>query len=458
MSSCESSFHESDRLDRKNFVEQVLELAKSEVKVSAGATVIALNGNFGTGKTHILKMIDESCKYNESEFMPIFINAWESDYYGDPLIAMTLAFVEAFEKLNGKSDSGIEKVKRAGGLVFKAGRSVGKQIIESKIGVNIDRVVDSISDGMSPTSNEHIFEELQAIRKAFSTLKDEIRACIETSRKSVLFMVDELDRCRPDYAIEYLEVIKHVFDIQRTAFIIAVDKPHLENSAKHRFGSSLNFNEYFRKFVRHELKMPVPNRELYVRYFSYMIDPELDYESKRHGLVFEPSNEWMIRAITVAFQPTLRQIETISSVMRFLFALQEESIRNNSDRDIQFKRLRALHMLCLVSMRVVKPNLFELIESGLGSKEFIEEFLNVNDSTDHSRACLAFVQLLWAAESLREDNAIINDGLHQFKLIDENQSIVALSWSDDVRTTFDIMGRSRVASAFDEINYAIRYK
>ena len=67
--------------------------------------------------------------------------------------------------------------------------------------------------------------------------------------------MDELDRARPDYAVRFLETLKHFFQTKGIIFILAVDKAHLESSVKSLYGSDINFPEYYRKFVHRNVSL-----------------------------------------------------------------------------------------------------------------------------------------------------------------------------------------------------------
>ncbi len=98
-------------------------------------------------------------------------------------------------------------------------------------------------------------ERTKALRKLKDTLKEVFGGDVP---KAIVF-VDELDRCRPDYAINYLETIKHVFDVHGLVLVLAVDYHQLENSAKALFGARLKFADYFRKFVQRTITLPEPD-------------------------------------------------------------------------------------------------------------------------------------------------------------------------------------------------------
>ena len=87
-------------------------------------------------------------------------------------------------------------------------------------------------------------------------LKKMIDDCIKENDMIIMFIIDELDRCRPDYAISYLETVKHMFDIDGSVFLISADRAQIENSARAAFGQDLDFEEYYRKFVHRETSLP----------------------------------------------------------------------------------------------------------------------------------------------------------------------------------------------------------
>lgn len=96
-------------------------------------------------------------------------------------------------------------------------------------------------------------------KDALRKLKDSLAEVFGGEKPRALIFVDELDRCRPDYAVTYLETIKHVFDVHGLAFVLAIDYDHLESSARALFGEDLVFAEYLRKFVHRTFDLPKPS-------------------------------------------------------------------------------------------------------------------------------------------------------------------------------------------------------
>lgn len=82
----------------------------------------------------------------------------------------------------------------------------------------------------------------------------------------MVFIIDELDRCRPDYAIKTLEVIKHFFNIPNINFIIGVDRKQIESTVKVLYGANIdnNCDEYLRKFIDQDFYLPYIKNEKYI--------------------------------------------------------------------------------------------------------------------------------------------------------------------------------------------------
>ena len=159
-------------------------------------------------------------------------------------------------------------------------------------------------------------------------LKDAIKQCVRDCGSTALFLVDELDRCRPDYAISYLETIKHLFDVEGAVFLLAADRGQLESSAKAAFGAKLDFEEYYRKFVHREIALPEISDAGYKRLaLAYT-----EYYMEREGLRYcyaNPQDQKVYTAeivvdLFVALKFTPRQIQGVFRILGHLFSIDEQ--------------------------------------------------------------------------------------------------------------------------------------
>ena len=133
------------------------------------------------------------------------------------------------------------------------------------------------------------------------------------SNKKLIIFVDELDRCRPSYAIQILECIKHLFDVPGVIFILAIDVEQLEATIEKTYGAADSGESYLRKFVDWQLNIPKPRADKFAR---KLYD---DFNLQEANVLFGNDNilngyKPMIDAIGVvagSFNLTLRQIAQI---------------------------------------------------------------------------------------------------------------------------------------------------
>ena len=159
------------------------------------------------------------------------------------------------------------------------------------------------------------YHEAQKSVKAFKyTLQDLAKTLAQSGNKPPLIvMVDELDRCRPSYAVELLEAAKHLFSVDHIVFVLAVNRRELAHSIKSLYGRDFDAAGYLRRFFDVDFRLPEPERKAFIdavlntiqidRYFARTKDGDarLDYEDVRdllHG--FFGGDELNLRRIAHA--------------------------------------------------------------------------------------------------------------------------------------------------------------
>lgn len=228
--------------------------------------VMSLDGAWGSGKTTFVKMWQQQLKNHG--FTTIYFNAWKHDYMTDPLVAL----IGELHRLstNDKLKNTFAKVIVEAGKIFCGMLpSLGKAIAKKHIG---EETVDAIGDAISETKNifQHQLDKykeecdsIEAFRLSLTYYASEL-----ASEKPLVFIVDELDRCNPTFAVKVLERIKHLFAIPHVVFVLAIDKEQLCNSICGFYGSdSINAAEYLRRFIDVEYYLPSPD---YDTFFDYI--------------------------------------------------------------------------------------------------------------------------------------------------------------------------------------------
>ena len=323
------STFEEDLLGLKEFANRLDKFIATEQKFVDGSLVIALSAKFGFGKTTFLQMWSSSLKKSEEDGNKPFVislNAWESDYYGDPLFAIISALVDCIKEEKKSAQKIIDAAKDVGWAMT----AIGEQILKKRSGIDIAAVGKFVLVKRAKRDDKlnvipDTFSIYQDRKESMYKLKLALQDFVESSKRKILFMVDELDRCRPDYAIDYLETIKHIFDVNGAVFILAADRQQLENSAKKAFGN-LDFDEYYRKFIHREFPLPEISDEQYANLASKYVDYYLEREGLRTCFM-KLDDGYRIQNISKlvgALELTPRQIQEVFRILGHLLATTEE--------------------------------------------------------------------------------------------------------------------------------------
>ena len=252
----------NDLLDRKPAIEALSALL-GEVE---GPCVVALDSEWGGGKSTFLKIWAAHLK--QEGFPVAEFNAWETDFSGDPFVALSSHLQDHFTQI--AHDSSARKKKR----FAEAARKVAARTAPAIIRLATSGIVDA-SNLLEKTGNElasYVENRLDAYREAQQSvdrfrvvLQAETLALSERHEDHPFFvMIDELDRCRPSYAVELLEVAKHLFSVDGIIFVLAVNRSELAHAVKVLYGAKFDADGYLHRFFDLDYKLTKPDREKFV--------------------------------------------------------------------------------------------------------------------------------------------------------------------------------------------------
>jgi hypothetical protein len=350
---------EDDLLGLESFARRLEKYIATEQDYVEGGLVLALTSKFGSGKTTFLKMWKSSLEgaaNRTDKPLVISLNAWESDYYGDPLFAIISALVERLETEEQSAATLINAARDFGWFAT----AIGGQVVKKMTGI------DAVAAGELAQKKKRkrqepvhtlpdTFSMYRGRKAAMESLKEAIREFVAASEPSVWFLVDELDRCRPDYAISYLESIKHIFDIKGAVFLLAADRQQLENSARTAFGPNLDFEEYYRKFIHREITLPPISQAGYMKLASKYVGYYLEREGSRHCIMkLEQDRVENITELVGALKLTPRQIQEVFRILGHIFATSEE-------KKGRLLWCVAVGSIAMAALKMGEPRIFHLL-------------------------------------------------------------------------------------------------
>ena len=221
--------------------------------------VVSIDGYWGTGKTFMLKRWQRDLE--KQGFQSIYFNAWEDDFCDDPLLAVIGQLSEHFEK-EGKFRARSRQVIQSAKSLFRP-RYLGMNF--SPDGVSSV----GISASFDQTDERNPIDEYLVQRAT----KDEVRGHLSDFSISVadetghplVFIIDELDRCRPTFAIKLLERVKHIFDVPNLVFVFGINRDELCKSVQSIFGE-IDADVYLRRFFDLDIALPAADQAIYCRH------------------------------------------------------------------------------------------------------------------------------------------------------------------------------------------------
>ena len=257
----------NDLLDRKDSVKVLTSIVGS----IEGPCVLAVDAAWGTGKTTFLRMW---MQYLRNDGFPVvYFNAWETDFAGDPFVVLSAELQEGLERCADQdADPYLSNKIEA---LAKASKKVIRRAIPGLIRVGTAGILDINSlieketgDALASYAEKKLSdytgvkESVQEFRKK---LKTTAKALAEArGGKPLVVLIDELDRCRPSYAIELLEIAKHLFTVDDVVFVLSMDRSELMHSIKVLYGNDFGAEDYLRRFIDFDYRLPDPDRKAFV--------------------------------------------------------------------------------------------------------------------------------------------------------------------------------------------------
>jgi len=254
----------NDCLDRKPFAERLMGLITN----IEDNLVLSLDGQWGDGKTTFVKMWEVLLEKNDIK--SIYFDAFKNDYFDDPFVALVGNVTALLEKVIPKKEKIAElkaKASKVGVQLLSLGARVG--IKAATLGHFGDAEIEQFKDIVSGTSNfaskiiedkiNTYKEDVDAIEEFRTKLEELAEEAFSQNQKPLVFIVDELDRCKPTYALNLMEKIKHLFSVKHIVFVLVMHTRQLEEAVKCLYGQNIDARTYLHKFINIECKLPKKN-------------------------------------------------------------------------------------------------------------------------------------------------------------------------------------------------------
>lgn len=374
-----------DALDRKGYGEALRNLVAS----SSDALVISLDGKWGEGKTTFVKMWQGLL--SESSIPNLYIDAFANDYVDDAFITVASAITNYAESNiikdhREKLAELKEKSKKIGGHLLSWSARIG--VKAATLGIIKDSDIEELKDikgDLSKTASELVagFVEERiaahsndvALIKSFRGLLSELPSKLQNDgSKPLVIIIDELDRCKPTFAVEIVEKIKHLFSVENVVFLLVMNKAQLEESVKSVYGQNIDAHTYLQKFVNIEAKLPKHTGERYTNDLSKYTSRLLQL----HEIQTWGDDEVIVdctEPLANHFNLSLRQLEKVFTNLAIFYGASAKN------------RLRLVPIVVFLAIvKVVDPSLFDDLLLGRASYTDVKKRLTLQNLSEEAES------------------------------------------------------------------------
>ena len=361
---------ENDRLDRRDTAAALTKL----VQRIKGPCAISIDAGWGMGKTTFLEMWKASIEKEVGRV--ILFNAWDNDFANEPFLALSEELMAALYPDGGNERS--EFNDAAVNVLKTAGATTIKMLISSFIGKGM---VDILGDGLKDLTDTTVQVTPSQYTEAKNAM-EQFRNVLKKSAKCyfklpIVMIIDELDRCRPTYAVELLEVMKHLFSVKGIVFVLGVNRKQLEHSVSTLYGSKFDASVYLRRFFDIDLYLPNSKQKAFIdSQLDGMIERFTDNNIQVDRPFPESARDWLYKFFSNS-DIDLRTIQQVLQRMGMVLAMLD------GKRDSISESMVTVALI----LRTLENDLYRrFIEDKATDKEIADAlFARVEDNYRYSR-------------------------------------------------------------------------
>jgi len=353
---------EKDIFSRKPFGEALLNLVEN----TDDELVLALDAPWGEGKSTFIQMWRGLLQ--ENDIQSIYFDAFKNDYQSDPFIAIAGEIYHLIDEADTDEKNNFkEKSASALKIVGRIGLRVGIKALTAGVldesvleGSDAGSEVSKLVDGYVASRLDSVEQDKKSLED-FRTYLEELATKIGNG-KPVVFVIDELDRCRPPFALEVLESIKHLFSVPNIVFVLSMNRSQIEESIRSEYGAEVKASKYLQKFVSLWAHLPKSRENHSCDTKKYLTDclsrMGFSVTTRNHQLAQE-----MFEDLVEYYDLSLREIER---------ALTNFAIIQNTHEDLKGSYQAVVVYLSII--KVVFPDSYrKLIRQEIAYSELIKE-------------------------------------------------------------------------------------
>lgn len=324
------------------------------IKLTDTPITIALQGEWGSGKTSLMNLLRYNlCDVDGAPYFPIWINTWQYSLLKTPaqaIMSILDGIINQIGALNPNATKWEESKRKIGGL-FKKIAVAGTKAAVGAVGIDSD-LVGEILDGGEASASSDIMQLKEEISKLIADALEK-----DKDKFGFIFYIDDLDRIDPPVAVEILELLKNIFDLEKCVFVLAIDYDVVIKGLKPKFGELTEANErefrsFFDKIIQLPFSMPVAsyNVDTFLVDALSKIEFFTEAELKDNALAEKLSE---ITRLSVGTNP--RSLKRLTNTLALISIIYEEQ-KGNPTGDVTL--LDKLVNYALVCIQIAYPYIY----------------------------------------------------------------------------------------------------
>lgn len=308
-------FTERDEFHRKHIAEKIIKLLTNNIDLSP----MIIDGDWGTGKSEFCHKLKNLFKEEHPQAQIIYIDAFKADHADNPLmtiIAEIMKLIPDDEQKTTFLEKALPVLRYSAGLMLKAG-------VNYVLKKNTDDIADGLDKYIQEAANKSIDASLAALLKDHEKAEQNLES-LKTLMKElaadnpIIIFIDELDRCRPDFSVNMIEVIKHTFSVENVKFVLVTNSKQLQAAINHQYGATIDAKRYLDKFIKFTIQLPelvlnnaYEKQYTSIKYFDYLANKsEILAATSVVNNREEDAVYYLIRQMLIANKLSLREVET----------------------------------------------------------------------------------------------------------------------------------------------------
>lgn len=385
--------NETQDFELPNDIFQRAALAESMTKLICDASTeklspVALQGPWGCGKTVHAKRIKICIEEKFADTHKcIYWNAANSDYAEDPLPLFLASLYCEIDSSKQEPFSSLG-LKLCCSTAWGITKKLSNQIIKKATGVNCEELVQTAEDTTRAAHESELLGDFRTFLdnaskdfKRIDTAKQLLSLVSEN--KELIIIIDELDRCRPLFALKMLEIIKHFFCHEKCKFILVMNNQSLIHSVQHIYGLSEDeANIYLNKYIKVHFHVPEITGDFYhaancnYKYFIHLIN---EPTFARRGLTND-----IIHNLCESGNLQLREIEKWIHTFNLVYSLAKNPELKDPESYL------SIILIIISYMMAIKPEVLPQIQNRTIDADSILAMLSMNKNKYKTHSLLNF--------------------------------------------------------------------